>query len=81
MNGKLLINLKKTGCAIEKSLYLCSQKSIGEQSVDVHNLAMTFRESQPVGFFFLCPYRSNTILYLLAITFNAYGHFHGSDTD
>ena len=35
-----------------KKLYFCRQKSIGEQSVDVHNLAMTFRASQPIGFFF-----------------------------
>ena len=37
---------------------------------------MTFRESQPVDFFFLCLYRSDAILHLLACTLHAYHHFY-----
>ena len=60
-------------CQSEKSSYFCNWKSIGEQSsLDVHNLAMTFRASQPVDFFFLCSNGRNTILYLLARPFDSW---------
>ena len=50
--------------AFSKKSYFCRQKSIGEQSVDVQNLVMTFRASQPVDFFFLCLYRCYASVHL-----------------
>ena len=56
-------------------MYLCGEKSIGEQSVsDVHNLAMTLRASRPVDFFFLFPNSSNTIEYFFARPFDPHHH-------
>ena len=46
------MNLRGFVAAFPKKSYFCRQKSIGEQSVDVQNLVMTFRASQPVDFFF-----------------------------
>ena len=70
----------KWSCFV-KMLYFCGQKSIGEQSVDVQNLVMTFRASQPVDFFlFLCLYRCYAILHLLACPLYAYHHFYKTYT-
>ncbi len=41
-------------CSDIKKECFCDWKSIeGTVRLDVHNLAMTFRESQPVDFFFI----------------------------
>ena len=46
------MNLRGFVAAFTEKSYFCKRKSIGEQSVDVQNLVMTFRASQPVDFFF-----------------------------
>ena len=51
------------GGVFEKAVLLQAE-IIGEQSVDVQNLVMTFRASQPVDFFFLCLYRCYASVHL-----------------
>ena len=71
--NKIILSVQK--------LFVLLQTEINRGTVllDVQNLVMTFRASQPVDFFFLCLYRCDTVLYLLARTLDSHHHFHFSD--
>ena len=62
--NKIILSVQK--------MFVLLQTEINRGTVllDVQNLVMTFRASQPVDFFFLCLYRCDTVLYLLARTFS-----------
>ena len=72
--NKIILSVQK--------LFVLLQTEINRGTVllDVQNLVMTFRASQPVDFFFLCLYRCDTVLYLLARTFDSHHHLYLTNT-